>query len=68
MHDVQWAPQGGSFCVIAGYMPAQVGHNGTCYMLSTFCCLHMRPQQLITGLLTLTMLWHVRHKSHIVRC
>ena len=26
VHDVQWAPQGGSFCVIAGYMPAQVCH------------------------------------------
>ena len=24
VHDVQWAPQGGSFCIIAGYMPAQV--------------------------------------------
>ena len=25
VHDVQWAPEGGRFCVIAGYMPAQVG-------------------------------------------
>ena len=34
VHDVQWAPEGGRFCIIAGYMPAQVSPLG-CLVLAT---------------------------------
>ena len=35
VHDVQWAPEGGRFCVIAGYMPAQVRHSLRSYCMTS---------------------------------